>query len=339
MLARMNFASHARRQPEIQSRGGGAAVMRASPDALLSYVLESLTTPPLDSPSTEELSNYLRATGPWTAQHGTDAGEGCGPRPSRGRNRGVPVRMKVTRRQFVKGGVAAFTVTFAAPEFLSDLARAQGARARNLVVLYLGGGNDSLSMLDPVQRSLLLQPPADALPCRPATCCRSGPTRSSVALGLHPRLTGLKQIFDQGRLALIQRTGYPNQSRSHFQGTDIWATANPANPSGLGWVGRYLDSLPSPLDPLVGWNTTRDLPHVLQSSHVAVPAIPNPQPYAFSSPNTRPGGSRGRAQRRDTDQLARARRSARAGVRVRQRASRHGARSTASPPSRTYTAP
>ena len=35
--------------------------------------------------------------------------------------------MKITRRQFVKGGVAAFTVTFAAPEFLSDLARAQGA--------------------------------------------------------------------------------------------------------------------------------------------------------------------------------------------------------------------
>ena len=57
--------------------------------------------------------------------------------------------MKVTRRQFVKGGVAAFTVTFAAPEFLSDLARAQGAGARNLVVLYLAGGNDALSTLMP----------------------------------------------------------------------------------------------------------------------------------------------------------------------------------------------
>ena len=45
-----------------------------------------------------------------------------------------------------------------------------------------------------------------------------GTDSSSVALGLHPRLTGLKQIFDQGRLALIQRTGYENQSRSHFLG-------------------------------------------------------------------------------------------------------------------------
>jgi uncharacterized protein (DUF1501 family) len=50
-------------------------------------------------------------------------------------------------------------------------------------------------------------------------------------------------------------------------------------------VGRYLDSLPSPLDPLIGWNTTRDLPHVLQSGHVAVPAIPNPVTYSFLSPN------------------------------------------------------
>jgi hypothetical protein len=51
-------------------------------------------------------------------------------------------------------------------------------------------------------------------------------------------------------------------------------------------VGRYLDSLPSPVDALTGWNTTRDLPRVLQASKVSVPAIPNPATYALSSPNT-----------------------------------------------------
>lgn len=193
--------------------------------------------------------------------------------------------MKVTRREFVKGGVAAFTVTFAAPEFLSDLALAQGARVRNLVVLYLSGGNDALSMLvpynDPFYRT---RRPTLAIPA--GSVLQIGTDSSRVALGLHPRLTGLKQIFDQGKLALIQRTGYTNQSRSHFQGTDIWSTADPGNPSGLGWVGRYLDSLPSPVDPLVGWNTTRDLPRVMQSAHVAVPAIPNAAGYLFNSPNT-----------------------------------------------------
>lgn len=201
--------------------------------------------------------------------------------------------MKVTRRQFIQGGIATFTVTFAAPEFLSDLALAQGSRARNLVVLYMSGGNDSLSMvvpyLDPFYYSR--RPNIGVLA---ANVLQVGADSSKVALGLHPRLTGVKQIFDQGRLAIIQRSGYPNQSRSHFQGTDIWSTADPANSSGLGWVGRYLDSLPSPLDPLFGWNTTRDLPHVLQSNHVAVPAIPSPATYAFLSPN---GGAEATAER------------------------------------------
>jgi uncharacterized protein (DUF1501 family) len=193
--------------------------------------------------------------------------------------------MKVTRRQFVKGGVAAFTVTFAAPEFISDLARAQGGNKRNLVILYLSGGNDALSMLVPYNdTNYYSRRPTIAIPA--GQVLQIGSDSSSVALGLHPRLTGLKQIFDQGRLALVQRTGYENQTRSHFLGTDIWSTADPNNAQGLGWVGRYLDTLPSPVDPLIGWNTTGSLPHVLASSHTGVPAIPNPATYAFSSPNT-----------------------------------------------------
>jgi uncharacterized protein (DUF1501 family) len=191
--------------------------------------------------------------------------------------------MKVTRRQFVKGGVAAFTVTFAAPEFLTDLARAQGAHVRNLVVLYMSGGNDSLSMVIPYTDPFYVsRRPSIAVPA--GQVLQIGTDASRKALGLHPRLTGLKQIFDQGRLALIQRTGYENQSRSHFLGTDIWSTADPNNSQALGWVGRYLDSLPSPVDPLVGWNTTGSLPHVLQA-RTAVPAIANPAGYSFSSPN------------------------------------------------------
>src|SRR5438093_7223754 len=193
--------------------------------------------------------------------------------------------MTITRRQFVKGGVAAFTVTYAAPAFLSDLARAQGARSRNLVVLYLSGGNDSLSMVIPYNDPFYYsRRPTLAIPA--GNVLQIGSDGSRVVLGLHPRLTGLKQIFDAGRLALVQRTGYENQSRSHFTGTDIWSTADPGNAQGLGWVGRYLDSLPSPVDPLVGWNTTAGSPHVLQASRVAVPAIANPSTYSFSSPNT-----------------------------------------------------
>jgi uncharacterized protein (DUF1501 family) len=189
-----------------------------------------------------------------------------------------------TRREFIRGGVAAFTFSFAAPAFLSDLARAQGTARRNLVVLYLSGGNDALSMLVPYTDSqYYARRPVLGIPA--ANVLQIGSDRAGNALGLNPRLIGLKTIFDTGRLAFIQRTGYENSSRSHFQGTDIWSTANPANAQGPGWLGRYLDTIPPPIDPLVGWSTTRDIPHLLQANKVGIAAIPSVAAYAFASPN------------------------------------------------------
>ena len=193
--------------------------------------------------------------------------------------------MAVTRRTFLKNGVAAFTVSFAAPAFLSDLARAQGASSRNLVVLDLTGGNDGLSMLVPYTDPFYYsRRPTLAIPA--GTVLPVGSDSSGKALGLHPKLTGLKDIFNQGRLALVQRVGYQNSSRSHFSGTDIWSTANPSNTTGSGWVGRYLSTLAPPLDPLVAWNTTGDTPHALSSSAVSVASIPSVSGYSFTSPNT-----------------------------------------------------
>jgi uncharacterized protein (DUF1501 family) len=193
--------------------------------------------------------------------------------------------MKFTRRQFVTGGVSAFTIGFAAPQFLADLAFAQGAPSRNLVVLYLGGGNDALSTLVPYRDAAYYsRRPTLAIPA--ANALQIGTDASGVELGLHPRLTGLKSIFDLGKLAIIQRTGYLNSSRSHFQGFDIWGTANPQSTQGTGWLGRYLDTLPTPVDPLVAWNTSRETPRPLMARTVGVPAITNPTTYSFSSPNS-----------------------------------------------------
>ncbi|MBI2221734.1 MAG: DUF1501 domain-containing protein [Acidobacteria bacterium] len=192
--------------------------------------------------------------------------------------------MPITRREFVRGGVAAFTMGFAAPAFLADLARAQGASRRNLVILYLSGGNDALSTVVPYNdASYYSRRPALAVPA--GEVLQIGSDRSGVALGLHPRLAGLRQIFDAGRLAIIQRTGYENSSRSHFQGTDIWSSADPRSPQGTGWLGRYLDLLPPPVDPLVAWNTARETPRTLLARTVGVPAIASVQNYAFASPN------------------------------------------------------
>ena len=191
----------------------------------------------------------------------------------------------MTRREFVQGGIAAFTASITVPAFLSDMARAQGASSRNLVVLDLSGGNDGLSLLVPYNDTFYYsRRPTLGIPA--GQVLQIGSDSSGVALGLHPKLTGLKDVFNQGRLALVQRVGYANSSRSHFFGTDIWSTADPNNTQGAGWVGRYLSTLAPPLDPLVAWNTTGDTPQTLQSPTVAVASIPSISGYAFMSPNT-----------------------------------------------------
>jgi hypothetical protein len=165
--------------------------------------------------------------------------------------------MAISRREFIRGGVSAFTIGFAAPAFLSDLARAQGASARNLVIVYLGGGNDALNTVVPYTDPFYFsRRPNIAVPA--GQVLQIGSDSSGRPLGLHPRLTGLRDLFNGGRLAIVQATGYLNSSRSHFQGKDIWDTANPTLTDSEGWLGLYLETVP--LDPLSGWRTTQELP-------------------------------------------------------------------------------
>jgi uncharacterized protein (DUF1501 family) len=192
--------------------------------------------------------------------------------------------MDVSRRLFIRNGVATVTLGLAAPSFLTAIAQAQGIRTRNLVVVYLGGGNDSLNTLISYQDAAYYsRRPSIAIPA--GQVLQVGTDAAGHPLGLHPRLGGLSNIFNEGRLALVQRAGYQNSSRSHFEATDIFGTANPQTSTGSGWLGRYLDTLPRPLDALTAWNTTGETPRALISATSGVPAIPNAASYTFASPN------------------------------------------------------
>ena len=192
--------------------------------------------------------------------------------------------MRVSRRLFIRDGVATVTLGLAAPSFLSAIAQAQGLPPRSLVVIYLGGGNDALNTLVPYQDGAYYsRRPTIAVPA--GQVLQVGTDAAGRAVGLHPRLGGLLNVFNEGRLALVQRTGYPNSSRSHFEATDIFGTANPQSSSGSGWLGRYLDALPRPVDALTAWNTSEETPRALLSGQTGVPAIPNASTYTYASPN------------------------------------------------------
>jgi uncharacterized protein (DUF1501 family) len=57
-------------------------------------------------------------------------------------------------------------------------------------------------------------------------------------VGLHSGMQGLRALWQQGHLAVVQGVGYPNPERSHFEAMDIWQSADPKRATPTGWLGR-----------------------------------------------------------------------------------------------------
>lgn len=108
---------------------------------------------------------------------------------------------------------------------------------RVLVIIRLNGGNDGLNTIIPIDqydgmnavRSNILIPENQIL-------------QMDNTVGFHPNMTGIKSIFDEGQMGIVQSVGYPDQNRSHFRSTDIWTSGSPADQNWRsGWLGRYFE--------------------------------------------------------------------------------------------------
>ena len=103
-----------------------------------------------------------------------------------------------------------------------------------LVVIQLTGGNDGLNTIipygDPLyydNRPTISIPQDQVMPI-------------DGHLGFNPALKPIKDLYDQGKVAVIQGIGYPTPSRSHFRSMDIWHTCEPEKTGDEGWLGRVI---------------------------------------------------------------------------------------------------
>ena len=140
-----------------------------------------------------------------------------------------------TRRRFLQTS-SLLSLSPILPTLLANTARAAtaGADERVLVVVQLGGGNDGLNTVVPYGDDLYakarnqLRLKTDEL------------HKLDDHVALHPRMKAAKQLFDDGRLTVVQNVGYPNPDRSHFRSMAIWQTAtlDDARHNEYGWLGR-----------------------------------------------------------------------------------------------------
>jgi len=145
-----------------------------------------------------------------------------------------------TRRQFLKHS-ALISLSPLVPAFLSQSVLAAHAKPdeRVLVVIQLDGGNDGLNTVVPY---------ADENYARFRRALRiksEDILKLDATVGLHPAMKPAAELFEDGRLAIVQGVGYPNPNRSHFESMAIWhhARLNNDEHDGNGWLGRAAELL------------------------------------------------------------------------------------------------
>jgi uncharacterized protein (DUF1501 family) len=184
----------------------------------------------------------------------------------------------MNRRHFLQRTAGLVAIGATPPAFLSRAAAADKSDPdqRILVIVQLAGGNDGINTVVPWADDAYHS-------ARPSLAvARDTVLKINDHIGLHPQLAGLKALYDEGAMSIIQGVGYPHPNRSHFRSMDIWNTAQPESEiTGDGWLGRALDLSAGRFAgkvPALALGT-ENLPLALVASRTNVPSIRSLEDY------------------------------------------------------------
>ena len=124
------------------------------------------------------------------------------------------------------------------------IGEASQARPKRLVVIFLRGAVDGLSIVVPyadpgyysARSSIAIDKPGHD----------EGALDLDGQFGLHPALSPLMPFWQAGKLAFVQASGSNDATRSHFDAQDFMESGTPGNKSTPdGWLNRLLGNLPA----------------------------------------------------------------------------------------------
>jgi uncharacterized protein (DUF1501 family) len=162
---------------------------------------------------------------------------------------------------------------------------ASGAPSQTILVsVFLQGGIDGLSVLFPAGDPLYYQlRPTLALP-QTSGIAYTGDSR----LRWNPAATSIATLYGEGKVSVIPAIGYADSNLSHFTSRHYWEVG--ATDAGLqtGWLGRYLDIVGAPDNPLQGLSLDVALQPSLATAKVPVAVLQAPNEYGFAAPGIPP---------------------------------------------------
>lgn len=165
----------------------------------------------------------------------------------------APAGTGLSRRSFLlrTGGLAlsVYGASLLKPSaFTEGVAKAAAANNRVLVSVFLDGGIDALSLLAPVNDGRYQQ-------LRPKLKVPegAGPTwTEDPRLQWHPSATPLHQLHQEGKVTVFPSVGYTDPDQSHFTSRHYWEVGETNIKANTGWLGRLIDVIGTPDNPLQG---------------------------------------------------------------------------------------
>ena len=191
----------------------------------------------------------------------------------------MPAGTGLTRRGFVSRSLGLALAVYGAGRlslFDDGIAQAaSGAPKQILLTVFLQGGADSLSLLYPQGDPLYAK-------YRAKLAVNGGtPFTEDPRLMWHPSLAPIAQLHDEGKVTVLPAIGYDHPDQSHFTSRHYWEVGATDAHLLTGWLGRYLDTVGSPDNPLQGLSLGGSLQPSLATSRVPVATIDSPGQYDF----------------------------------------------------------
>jgi uncharacterized protein (DUF1501 family) len=195
----------------------------------------------------------------------------------------LPAGTGLTRRSFVAKGVGAMLAVYGASRlglgaFDEGIAAAASGPAQPVLVsIFLEGGADALSVLSP-QGDPLYRKYRQKLGLAGGT-----PLGEDSRLFWHPAANSLTQLYGERKVTVMPAIGYTNADQSHFTSRHYWEVGATSTDLRTGWLGRYLDIVGSPDNPLQGLSLDSTLAPALATAKLPVASIDGPDQYDFWS--------------------------------------------------------